>query len=126
MVFLVYVKVDRQKNNNDAAIPVVSETASRKPLEKGIWPDRWIDPSQTRGGTIDRIKDKLKSVIMGKMVERAETTTTSFLQLLMKIAEGDPVGTRTDNLFDHAAGKIRSCFLCHQVWQGNPCASIII
>lgn len=84
MVFLVYVKIDRQKNNNDAALPVVSETASREPLEKGIWPDRSIDTTQTRGGAIDRIKDKLKSVFLGKMVGRAETTTTSFLQLHLK------------------------------------------
>lgn len=105
LVFLVYVKIDREKNSNDSAMHAASESATRESYEKGIWPDRSVDHTQTKGGAIDKIKAKLKSVILGKVVERAETNVGSLIQWLITIAEADAVDTRAEDLSDQTAEK---------------------
>ena len=82
-----------------------SESATRELYEKGIWPDRSVDHTQTKGGAIDKIKAKLKSVILGKVVERAETNVGSLIQWLITIAEADAVDTRAEDLSDQTAEK---------------------
>jgi TPR repeat protein len=105
LVFLTYVQIDREKNNNESAIPVAPESATRESFEKEIWRDRSIDHTQTKGGAFDRIKTKLKSVVLGKMVDRAETNVESFNRWLITIAEGDAAGTRADDLWDQTPDK---------------------
>jgi TPR repeat protein len=103
LVFLVYVKIDREKNSNDSTMPVAAESATRESFEKGIWRERSIDHTQTKVGALDKIKAKLKSVILGKVVERAETNMESLIQWLITIAEGHTADTGAEDLPDQNA-----------------------
>jgi TPR repeat protein len=89
LVFLFYVKFDREKKNDESAEYVTPEATSQQPFDQGESPDQLIEQRNSDGGIVDRIKGKLQSGIHEMVDESFNKSTDSAIQWLTNIAAYD-------------------------------------
>jgi uncharacterized protein len=104
LVFLLYVKIDRENKNNMLAAPSASEAGLQGPLENEGQIDRTFEQSVTKSGVLDQAKGKLASIVLNKINVQFKQGMTSSLEWLMKIAEDDTAVSSSNGLVKRTVG----------------------